>query len=207
MRKNIVLAFGLSQVLNFITLAACAQIDSAVYHQIKNDKRILGIHYAQVLFKNGKVKEEGWEYKKENNRTDGKHWGEQYDKFPVIIFRVGVWKEYYKNGNLKMLGNIPLEEDSTRNEKHFNRKGELVYEFYFSGKEEKDYKLTEKGRRRKLKNYKKKEYRKGKLWLEEGYRNGKKDGEWKEYIKEGQTIITEYNEGKKVKRTKSSARF
>lgn len=208
MRKKIVLTFGLSQILIFTARLACAQIDSTVYHEIKNDKRILGIHYAQILFKNGKVKEEGWEYKKENNRTDGKYWGEQYDKFPVIIFRVGNWKEYYKNGNLKVLENIPLEEDSTRNEKHFNRKGELIYEFDFSGKEEKDYKLTEKGRKRKLKNYKKREYRKGKLWLEEGYRNGKKDGVWKEYIKEGQVIVTEYELGKRLRRTKSSsARF
>lgn len=193
----------------FLTLFsfAHAQIDSTIYHQVKNDKRVLAIQYAQVLFKNGKVKEEGWEYKKENNRTDGKYWGEQYDKFPMIIFRVGEWKEYNKNGKLKVQEYIPLEEDSMRIEKHFNRKGELVYEFYFLGKEEVDYKLTDKSKKRKLKNYRKKEYRDGKLWLEEGYKNGKKDGVWKEYIKEGQTMITEYNEGKKMKRIKMNAEF
>ena len=191
-------------------MAACAfsqQIDSSIYKEIQKDKRILGIHYTQILYKNGKVKEEGWEYKKENNRTNGKYWGEQYDKFPMIVFKVGEWKEYYKNGKLKVLNNIPLIEDSLRNEKHFTRKGELVYEFYFSGKEELEYKLTEKGKKRKLKNYKKYEYRKGKLWLEESYKNGKKDGLWKEYIKEGQVIMIEYAEGKKVKKTKAAARF
>lgn len=193
----------------FLFSASYAQLtDSTVYHQVKNDPRILGIHYAQVLFKNGKVKKEGWEFTKENNRTDGKYWGVQYEKYPVIIFRVGEWKEYRKNGKLKLVENIPLKNDSIRHEKHYNRKGEFVYEFYFSGKEELDYKLTGKSKRRKLKTFRKKEYRKGKIYLEESYKNGKKDGVWKEYNKDGGLeYTTEYMEGKKVKRTSANAKF
>lgn len=204
MKKKLLILI-ISHISYLISHISFAQvIDSAIYYQLINNKRVLGIHYAQILFKNGSVKEEGWEYSRENNRTDGKYWGVQYDKFPIIIFRVGEWKEYYKNGNLKVLETIPMHEDSTRIEKHFNRKGELVYEFYFSGKEERDYKLTDRGKRRKLKNYKKKEYRKGKLWLEESYKNGKKDGVWKEYIKEGHTMVLEYKDGKRIRKEKVS---
>ncbi len=194
--------------LTSFSICLAQQIDSTIYFQIKNDKRILGIHYAQVLYKNENVKEEGWEYKKENNRTDGKYWGKQYDKFPVLLYRVGEWKHYYKNGKLKLLDNIPMEDDSLRKEKHYNKKGELKYEFSFTAMDELSYRLTEKGKRRKLKNFSKKEYRNGKLWLVESYANGRKNGVWKEYDKnqEFETTI-EYRDGKKIKRIKERAKY
>lgn len=195
-------------VLVMIYFFSNAQPDSAIYHQIKKDKRNFDIQYARVFFKNGQVKEEGWEYKKENNRTGGKYWGVQYDEFPIILYRVGEWKEYYQNGKLKVWENIPLDENAgIRNEKHFNSNGELIYEFYFSNAEERDYKLSENGKRRKLKTYKRYEYRNDKLWLEEAYKNGKRDGVWKEYINDGPMITKKYDEGKKVKAIKDRAKF
>jgi antitoxin component YwqK of YwqJK toxin-antitoxin module len=89
--------------------------------------------------------------------------------------RIGIWTEYHNTGEFKGKGLY----------KEGNRVGEWTF-YYASGKLEQKGRYDNKGRPQgSWKWY----YENGKLWREELYRNGKRDGEFKDYDEEGNVIL------------------
>jgi antitoxin component YwqK of YwqJK toxin-antitoxin module len=179
--------------------AQILKIDSTVYHRLEDDSTVISMYYVQNLYKNGKIKGEGWLVKKQNDKKSGEYWANQVEEFPFVVYKVGTWKEYYPNGNIKSRMSIPIDDDSIRTEKHYDKNGKIVYEFIFPDSEELNKELNEEWTTEKLENFQKNFYKDEKLIIESYYKDGQKEGFWRYYENEALVKIEEYKSGKLIK--------
>ena len=59
-----------------------------------NDSAVIELGYVQMLYASSKVKAERWMLKKEDVDPVRQQWGEQYGRLPIIISKIGLWKEH-----------------------------------------------------------------------------------------------------------------
>ncbi|PCJ89852.1 MAG: hypothetical protein COA57_00620 [Flavobacteriales bacterium] len=164
-------------------LSSSAQIDSAIYMKFASDPSVIYTGYVKTLYKNAHTKGEGWMIKQLDDDFEQVMKDKGTDQVSVIVYKVGEWKEYYKNGKIKRKMYIPFEVGQKRTEMNYNRKGMPIYEFTFEQSEEFRGKVKKKWGKKKLQTFSKKWYKHGKVWHEGAFVDSKKDGSWNFYRK------------------------
>lgn len=118
MKGIMLFSFILIQSFQF----SMAQLPDEIRKTLENHPKVLSLDYEEEFFRNGNIKAEGY------------YFDTQYYPFTSVVelkdtvsMKVGIWKYYYKNGELRAMEDIPLFEDSALiNKVLFNRKGEKI---------------------------------------------------------------------------------
>jgi antitoxin component YwqK of YwqJK toxin-antitoxin module len=95
-------------------------LDSEIRRALENDTVVLAIEHHQFNYGNGKLKLEGWSYLS------------HYDTYPpktrlpgTIWRRIGIWKNYRRNGQLKRKEVVALGDTATNITSYYSKDGTL----------------------------------------------------------------------------------
>jgi hypothetical protein len=118
MNKTLILIFILSKLLSFGQSS-----DSSVYFLFKDQENIESIIFHQDFYLNGNVKREGWFVKEKPVEKSKIHIALKTP--PGSLLSVGVWKTYYRNGNVLSVDSFGIN-DTMITRFHFYKKNGFI---------------------------------------------------------------------------------
>jgi antitoxin component YwqK of YwqJK toxin-antitoxin module len=89
-------------------------------------ENVVDVKYARDYFPKGQLKSEGWLVCENPSPESDIVKVENYDNYPLLEYKYGVWKRYYKSGNIAgidSMGNLP---NSASHQYDYNEQGCLT---------------------------------------------------------------------------------
>lgn len=109
--------------------------DSSIYKHFIKLKNVIDVKYTRDYFPKGQLKAEGWLVIEKPSSESEIVNVENYDKYSVLEWKYGVWKRYFKSGNIAgidSMGNLPNSES---HQYDYNEKGCLTKIVYVKEKD------------------------------------------------------------------------
>lgn len=109
--------------------------DSSIYKHFIKLKNVIDVKYARDYFPKGQLKAEGWlVLEKPSSESDIVN-VENYDKYSVLEWKYGVWKRYFKSGNIAGIDSMGNHPNSESHQYDYNEKGCLTKIVYVKEKD------------------------------------------------------------------------
>ncbi|WP_160164114.1 toxin-antitoxin system YwqK family antitoxin [Nafulsella turpanensis] len=100
-----------------------AQIPEEMQAQLKDNPKVLSIEYDEEFYPNGKIKSKGYYF-----MSRFYPFTSDIEGVDTVLYSVGEWKHYFKNGIVKEFNYFPVFEDSAFVYSWtFNKKGKKVW--------------------------------------------------------------------------------
>ena len=193
-------------LIHFITISVHGQkIDSTIYFQLRKTDPYSTTYYYRRFYNNGFIALEGWYKIEKRDYIKYYNSGSDFNKYDLVVSKYGKWIYCYPNGKIREIENIPInKETDTTIDTHFDSYGDTLSEFFCVIKFPQPLAKSgnfhdHSGNVSRTKYFRFKNYIGGKLRRTYLFINGKRDGEWYKYNKNGVIIKkTIYSNGKKI---------
>lgn len=191
--------------LLFYSLSYAQENDSSVYKDFIKIDNVIDVKYHRDYYQKGQLKSEGWLVCEQSSPESEIVKVENYANYPVLEYKYGVWKRYYKSGNIAGIDSMGTLPNSESHQYDYNEKGCLTKIVFVK---EKDSIKIETGMfsEYSLRNAERitfKYYDCDGILKEESFSpENVKNGTWKWYKNAKLYKIKEYKDGKLVKAKK-----
>jgi antitoxin component YwqK of YwqJK toxin-antitoxin module len=124
-----------------LTLSCYAQIDSSIYYFFSSKDKfpnVTDVYHSRIYFTNNQLKSEGWIVEEKAGSTATILSFEKSTDNILTLHKFGIWKYYYRNGDVKAIDTIFYDENGHRygSQNFFSHAGQLYKRFELSVNQE-----------------------------------------------------------------------